>query len=87
VLEMPLPVPTGVKWLSGTAEVSAERAGTVKAGGREYSDCLKISYKGADGSRGAENYLAPGVGLVRAVLPGLFGPDSTLELTLVNYQL
>ncbi len=86
LLEMPLPIPVGVSWLSGASEVRAERAGTVKAGGREYPDCLKVTYKSADGVKRVENYLAPGVGLVRAVFANAVGPGSSLEMTLEKYE-
>jgi hypothetical protein len=84
---MPLPIPFGVSWVSGTAEVRAERAGTVKAGGHEYADCLKLTYSGEGGAERIEYYLAPGVGVVRGVFADVVGPGSSLELTLVTYQL
>lgn len=86
LLEMPLPIPTGVSWLSGTSEVRAEHAGTVKAGEREYADCLKVTYRGASGIRRIEYYLAPGVGIVKAVYADVVGPGSSLELTLEKYK-
>jgi hypothetical protein len=86
LLEMPLPISTGVSWLSGTSEVRAEHAGTVKAGAREYADCLKVTYRGASGVRRTEYYLAPGVGIVRAVYVDVVGPGSSLELTLEKYK-
>lgn len=86
LLEMPLPIPTGVSWLSGTSEVRAERAGTIKVGGREYADCLKVTYRGASGVRRTEYYLAPSVGIVRAVYANVVGPGSSLELTLEKYE-
>jgi len=86
LLEMPLPIPTGVNWLSGTSEVRAESAGTVKAGEREYADCLKITYSGSDGVKRTEYDLAPGVGIVRGVYVDVVGPGTSLELTLVNYS-
>jgi len=36
LLEMPLPIPIGTKWLSGTSEVQAEHVGTITIEGREY---------------------------------------------------
>jgi hypothetical protein len=87
LLEMPLPAPTGARWLSGTSEVRAESAGTVSAGGREYADCLKITYSGADGVKRTEYELAPGVGIVRGVYVDVVGPGTSLELTLANYRL
>jgi hypothetical protein len=86
LLEMPLPIPTGVSWLTGTSEVRAERAGTIKVGEREYADCLKIIYKGAGGVRRTEYYLAPGMGIVRAVYADVVGLGSSLELTLEKYE-
>lgn len=86
LLEMPLPIPTGVSWLSGTSEVRAEHAGTIKAGKREYADCLKVTYRGASGVRRTEYYLAPGVGIVKAVYADVVGPGSSLELTLEKYK-
>src|SRR5438105_1274418 len=86
LLEMPLPTPTGVRWLTGTSEVRAESAGTVSAGGREYADCLKVTYRGADGVERTEYYLAPGVGIIRGVYVDVVGPGTSLELTLVNYN-
>lgn len=86
LLEMPLPIPVGVSWLSGTSEVRAERAGAIKAGGREYADCLKITYRGANSGRRTEYYLAPGVGIVKGVYADVVGPDSSLELTLEKYE-
>lgn len=86
LLELPLPIHTGVSWLSGTSEVSAERAGTIKAGGREYADCLKVTFRGAGGVKRTEYYLAPGVGIIRASYPDVLGPGSTLELTLTKYE-
>jgi hypothetical protein len=86
-LEMPLPVPVGVSWLSGASEVRAEHAGVLKAGGREYADCLKISYVGAGGLDRVDYYLAPGVGMVKGVYVDVVGPGSRLELTLRKYEL
>jgi len=87
LLEMPLPIPIGVKWLSGATEVQAERAGNVKVGDREYSDCLKLTYKQSDGVRTTENYLAPGVGIIKTVYVNTTEPKSTVELTLEKYHL
>jgi hypothetical protein len=86
VLELPLPVPLGVRWLSGTNEAKAERVGTVSAGGREYRDCLKVSFNLSGGTRSSENYYAPGVGVVKAVYVNATPPRSTVELTLVSYH-
>jgi hypothetical protein len=86
LLEMPLPIPTGVSWLSGTSEVRADRAGTIKAGEHEYADCLKITYKGTSGVRRTEYYLAPGIGIVKGVYADVVGPGSSLELMLEKYE-
>ena len=85
-LELPLPVSAGAKWLSGAIEVQAERAGTVRAGGREYRDCLKVIYREANGARSTENYYAPGVGVVKTVYVNTTEPKSVIELTLDRYE-
>jgi transposase len=54
ILELPLPVPLGVGWLSGTNDARAERVGTISAGGREYRDCLKVSFNFSGGTRSSE---------------------------------
>ena len=84
-LELPMPVPLGVRWLSGTNEARAERVGTVSAGGREYRDCLKVSFN-LSGGTSSENYYAPGVGIVKAVYVNATPPRSTVESTLVSYH-
>ena len=86
LLEMPLPIPVGTKWLSGPVEVRAERAGTITVEGREYRDCLKLTYKQQGLSSSLENYLAPGVGLVKARDVDETEPKMTVELTLKKYQ-
>ena len=86
LLEMPLPIPVGAKWLSGATEVQAERAGTVNLKGREYRDCLKLTFRQSDGLRTTENYLAPGVGVIKTVYVNTTEPKSTVELTLENYH-
>jgi len=85
-LELPLLVSAGVKWLSGTTEVQAERAGTISAGGRTYRNCLKVIYRGPDGARSTENYYAPGVGVVKTVYVNITEPKSVIELTLDRYE-
>jgi hypothetical protein len=85
LLEMPLPVPVGMKWLSGATEVQAEKAGTLQIGGREYRDCLKAAFKLADGFHTTTNYYAPGVGIVKIVYVNTNEPRSTAELTLDKY--
>jgi hypothetical protein len=86
LLEMPLPIPIGVNWLSGTSEVHAERVGNIKVGGREYADCMKVTYKGASDGRHTEYYLAPDVGIVKGMYADVVGPGSSLELTLEKYE-
>ncbi len=85
-LEIAMPIRTGVRWLSGTNEAWTEHAGTIKAGGREYTDCLKITYKSADGARRPEYYLAPGVGVMRAVDVNNTEPRTALDITLTAHQ-
>lgn len=86
-LAMPLPIPVRQRWLSATVEVLAERAGTVEASGRKYADCLKLTYRETDGRRTTEDYLAPGVGIVKSVYTNTTPPQSTIELTLESYHL
>jgi hypothetical protein len=86
LLEMPLPIPIGTKWLSGATEVQAERVGTVKVGDREYRDCLKLTLKHSDGLHVTENYLAPDVGTIKSVSVNNTEPKSTVELTLEKYE-
>lgn len=86
ILEIPMPIRTGVKWLSGTVEAWAEPAGTIKTGALEYSDCLKITYKSADGVRKVECYFAPGIGLVKAIYTNITEPKSVIDLTLEVYE-
>jgi hypothetical protein len=86
-LAMPLPVPVGERWLSGTVEVTAERAGNIEAGGRKYDDCLKLTYRQPDTPRTNEEYYAPGVGLVKFVYINTTPPQSTVEWTLESYHL
>jgi hypothetical protein len=86
LLEMPLPIPIGTKWLSGSTEVQAERVGTVKVGDREYRDCLKITYRQHGFAGSLENYLAPNVGIIKVVDMSNTEPKSTMELTLEKYQ-
>lgn len=86
LLEMPLPIPIGVRWLSGATEVQAERVGTIKIGGSEYQDCLKITYKQQGVARRLENYLAPNVGIIKVIDVNETEPKSVVELTLEKYQ-
>jgi hypothetical protein len=86
-LAMPLPIPVRQRWLSATIEVIAERAGTVEAGGRKYADCLKLTYREPDGGRTTEDYLAPGVGIIKSVYINTTPPQSTIEMTLESYHL
>lgn len=85
-LEIPMPIRLDVKWLSGPNEAWAERAGTIKAGAREYADCLKITYRTTDGVRRLEYYLAPGVGVIRAVDVNNAEPRSVMDITLETYK-
>jgi hypothetical protein len=85
-LEIAMPIRTGVKWLSGTNEAWGERAGTIKAGGREYSNCLKITYKTPGGTRTVEYYLAPGIGMIRAVDTNTSEPGTVMDITLETYR-
>jgi hypothetical protein len=86
LLEIPLPIPIGTRWLSGATEVQAERASTINIGGREYKDCLKLTFRQSDGVHITEYYLAPDVGAVKVVYVNHTDPQSTIELTLDNYQ-
>jgi hypothetical protein len=86
LLEMPLPIPIGTKWLTGSTEVQAERVGTVKVGDREYKDCLKLTLRHSDGLRITENYLAPDVGTIKSVFVNNTEPKSTVEITLEEYK-
>jgi hypothetical protein len=86
-LAMPLPIPVRQRWLSATVEVIAERAGTMEAGGRKYTDCLKLTYREAGERRITEDYLAPGVGIIKSVYTNTTPPQSTIEVTLVSYHL
>jgi hypothetical protein len=86
LMEIPLPVAIGIKWLSGATEVQAERAGTLQINGREYRDCLKVTFKLADGFHTKTNYYAPGVGIVKIVYVNTSEPKSTAELTLEKYE-
>ena len=85
LLEMPLPIPIGTKWLSGSTEVQAERVSTVKVGDREYRDCLKLTLRQSDGLRVTEDYLAPNVGTIKSVFVNNTAPKSTVEITLEKY--
>ena len=86
-LSMPLPIPVGEQWFSGAVEVTAERVGTVEAGGHKYADCLKLTYRQPGVQRTNEEYLAPSVGLVKFVYINTTPPQSTIELTLDSYHL
>ena len=86
LLELPLPIPIGTNWLSGATEVKAERAGTISVGDHEYKDCLKITFKLADGLRTTENYHAPGIGIIKTVYVNNTEPKSVVELTLEKYE-
>jgi hypothetical protein len=85
LLELPLPIPGDLKWLSGTTEVQAEHAGTLQIGGRRYKDCLKVTFKLADGVHTTTNYYAPGIGIVKMVYMNETEPKSSAEITLDKY--
>jgi hypothetical protein len=86
-LAMPLPIPAGERWISGTDEVTSQRVGMVEAGGHKYADCVKLTYRQAGIQRTIEDYYAPGVGLIKAVYVNTTPPQSTVELTLESYHL
>jgi hypothetical protein len=86
LLELPIPLRVGSKWSSGVAEARAERAGTLNLGGRTYFGCLKVTFRAADGVRSTEYYLAPGVGVVKAVYRDFAKPASVMEMTLEAYE-
>lgn len=86
LMELALPARPGVRWLNGDAEALAENAGTIKTGGREYADCLKVRYRSSDGSVGTEYYLAPAVGIVKASFVNNSEPKAVIELTLEEYK-
>lgn len=86
LLELPIPLRGGLKWSSGTAEARAEHAGTMKLGGRAYSGCLKVTFRAADRARSTEYYLAPGVGVIKAVYKDSTSPASVMEMTLEAYK-
>lgn len=85
LLEMPLPIPVDLKWMSGTTEVHAERLGTIRVGSREYRDCLKVTFKLADGMHRTENYLVPNVGIIKIMYVNTSEPQSSAELMLEKY--
>ncbi len=84
-IEIPLPIPLGLKWLTGTGEMQAESAGTMKAAGREFRDCLKLSYRQADGAHSIDYYLAPDVGMIKFIDITGIGPQSTTMEWLLDY--
>lgn len=86
LLEMPLPIMAGVKWLSGTTEARAGRVGTIRVGNREYKDCLKITFRVPDGVRTTENYYAPNVGIIKIVYTNTTEPKSVVELILEKHE-
>lgn len=87
-IEIPLPIPLGVKWLTGTGEMQAERAGTMKAAGRGFRDCVKLSYRQADGAHRVDYYLAPDVGMIKVVdVSGIAPQSTTMEWLLDNYKI
>jgi hypothetical protein len=86
LLELPIPLRGGLKWSSGTAEARAKRAGKIRLGRRTYSGCIKVTYRAADGARSTEYYLAPGVGVIKAVYKDSTAPASVMEMTLEAYK-
>ena len=86
LLEIPLPIPIGTKWLSGETEVQAEHAGTITIRAREYPNCLKITYRQQGVAHSLENYLAPDVGVIKAIDVNATEPKSTIELILEKYE-
>jgi hypothetical protein len=86
LLELPIPLRGGLKWSSGTTEARAARAGKIRLGRRTYSDCLKVTYMTSDGVRSTEYYLAPGVGVIKAVYRDSTKPASVMEMTLEAYK-
>lgn len=86
LLEIPTPLRDGLKWSSGTAEARAERASTIRLGRRTYSGCIKVTYSASDGVRSTEYYLAPGVGVIKAVYKDSTAPESVMEMTLEAYK-
>lgn len=86
LLEMPTPLRSVLKWSSGTAEARAERAGTIRLGRRKYSGCLKVTFRAADGAHSTEYYLAPGVGVIKAVYRDSTSPASVMKMTLEAYK-
>jgi hypothetical protein len=87
-IEIPLPIPLGVKWLMSTGEMQAERAGTMKAAGREFRDCVKLSYRQTDGAHSVDYYLAPDVGMIKMIdVSGTGTQSTTMEWLLDNYKI
>jgi hypothetical protein len=86
LLEMPLPILIDTKWLSGSTEAQAKSVGTITIGGREYRDCLKITYKQQGIARSLENYLAPDVGIIKVIDVNTTDPKTSMELTLEKYE-
>lgn len=86
LLELPIPLRSGLKWSSGTAKAQVERAGKIRLGRRTYSGCLKVTFRAADGARSTEYYLAPGVGVIKAVYRDSTKPASLMEMTLEAYK-
>jgi hypothetical protein len=66
--------------------VQAERAGTLQINSHEYRDCLRVTFKLADGFHTTTNYYAPGVGIVKMTYVNTTEPKSTVELMLEKYE-
>lgn len=87
LLELSLPIRPGVKWLDGPVEAEAQRVGAVRAGGKEYGDCIGVTYREPGGRPVVTEYkLAPGVGIVWGVFAVSEEPRSVMELTLQSYK-
>lgn len=90
-LEMPLPIPIGLTWISqspgrGEAEVHAENAGSVEVNGRKYEGCLKVVYRLKDAAGTIDYYLAPDIGIVKGVITKSSPITSTTEVLLQKYE-
>jgi hypothetical protein len=87
-IEIPMPIPLGVKWLTGTGEMQAESVGMMKAAGREFRDCVKLSYRQEYDAHSVDYYLAPDVGMIKIVdVTGTAPQSTTMEWLLDNYKL
>ena len=90
-IDMPLPIPIGVSWISqppegNATEVRAEHGGTVEVNGRKYGDCIKVTYTFEDKKTVIAYYLARDIGIVKGTITRLGTPSSTTEIFLQKYQ-